>query len=359
MPNDLHAMVTRTTTQPRAQPAGPCAMAIFGAGGDLTRRLVIPALYNLMANRLLPDEFVLIGVDMAALSTEQWRQRLTEMMQGMLKGDGQLPNHLFLLLTMTAMEPPSSFDPDAVRNRKADTLKAIPPISLDCAVRGQYGKGEVLGRPVADYRQEPDVAANSSIETYVALKLAIDTWRWAGVPFYLRTGKSMSQRWTEIAVCFRRAPLSLFQDTDVTQMTPNWLVLRIQPDEGISLQFQVKRPGQIVTLAPIGTNFLYKDWFPPSLNVGYETLIYDCMIGDASLFQRADMVEEGWRIVRPVLDAWAAEAPTDFPNYRAGSTGPDAAAALLANDNGRSWRPIGNHVSGSPHATHLVAARRR
>src|ERR1700729_1813062 len=133
MPNDLHAMVTRTTTQPRAQPAGPCAMAIFGAGGDLTRRLVIPALYNLMANRLLPDEFVLIGVDMAALSTEQWRQRLTEMMQGMLKGDGQLPNHLFQLLTMTAMEPPSSFDPDAVRNRKADTLKAIPPISLDCA----------------------------------------------------------------------------------------------------------------------------------------------------------------------------------------------------------------------------------
>jgi len=255
-----------------------------------------------------------------------------------------VPNHLFQLLTMTAMEPPSSFDPDAVRNRKADILKAIPPIPLHSAVRGQYAKGEVLGQSVVDYRQEPDVAANSSIETYVAMKLHIDSWRWAGVPFYLRTGKSMSQRWTEIAICFRHAPLSLFQGTDVTQMAPNWLVLRIQPDEGIALQFQVKRPGQLVTLAPISTSFVYKDWFPPLPNVGYETLIYDCMIGDASLFQRADMVEEGWRIVQPVLDAWAAEKPDDFPNYPAGSVGPGAAEKLLADDDGRAWRAIGHLV---------------
>ena len=252
-----------------------------------------------------------------------------------------VPRHLFQLLTMTAMEPPSSFDPDAVRNRKADILKAIPPVPLHWAVRGQYGKGTVLGRPVAGYRQEPDVAGDSSIETYVALKLEVDTWRWAGVPFYLRTGKSMSQRWTEIAICFRRAPLSLFAGTDVTQMAPNWLVLRIQPNKGIALQFQGKRPGQAVKLAPISTSFAYRDWFPPLPNVGYETLIYDCMIGDASLFQRADMVEEGWRIVQPVLDAWAAERPADFTNYRAGSIGPDAAQRLLADDGGRAWRVIG------------------
>jgi hypothetical protein len=226
-----------------------------------------------------------------------------------------VPNHLFQLLTMIATEPPTSFDPDAVRSRKADILNAIPAVGLDCAVRGQYGKGEIDGHPVVDYRQEPDVSPTSPIETYVALKLEIDSWRWAGVPFYMRTGKSMSKRWTEIAIQFRRAPLSVFHGTDVSHMAPNWLVLQIQPDEGISFQFQVKRPGQTVALAPVKSSFAYKDWFPPSANVGYETLIYDCMIGDATLFQRADMVEAGWRIVQPVLDGWAAEKPTDFPNY--------------------------------------------
>jgi glucose-6-phosphate 1-dehydrogenase len=255
-----------------------------------------------------------------------------------------VPNHLFQLLTMTAMEPPTSLDPDAVRNRKADILNAIPPVPIDCAVRGQYGEGTVEGHHVADYRQEPDVSPTSPIETYVALKLEIDTWRWAGVPFYLRTGKSMSKRWTEIAIQFRRAPLSVFHGTDVSAMAPNWLVLQIGPEEGISFQFQVKRPGQTVRMAPVKTSFAYKDWFPPSPNVGYETLIYDCMIGDATLFQRADMVEAGWRIVQPVLDGWAAEKPTDFPNYTAGSTGPRAADDLLAKDAGRSWRPIGDHI---------------
>ena len=254
-----------------------------------------------------------------------------------------MENHLFQLLTMTAMEPPSSLDPDAVRNRKADILNAIPPVTTDGAVRGQYGEGTVEGHHVADYRHEPDVSPTSPIETYVALKVEIDTWRWAGVPFYLRTGKSMSKRWTEIAIQFRRAPLSVFHGTDVAKMAPNWLVLQIGPEEGISFQFQVKRPGQTVTMAPVKTSFAYKDWFPPSPNVGYETLIYDCMIGDASLFQRADMVEAGWRIVQPVLDGWAAQKPTDFPNYTAGSAGPKAADDLLAKD-GRHWRPIGDHL---------------
>jgi glucose-6-phosphate 1-dehydrogenase len=227
-----------------------------------------------------------------------------------------------------------------VRNRKADVLNAIHSVTPNCAVRGQYAAGEVLGHPVSDYRHEPDVSADSPVETFVAMKLEIDTWRWARVPFYLRTGKSMSDRWTEIAIRFHSAPLSVFQGTDVTRMAPNWLVLQIQPDEGISFQFQVKRPGQMVTLAPVETRFAYRDWFPKQANVGYETLIYDCMIGDASLFQRADMVEAAWGIVQPLLDGWAVERPRDFPNYRAGSDGPETAQALLAND-GRAWRPIG------------------
>jgi glucose-6-phosphate 1-dehydrogenase len=238
------------------------------------------------------------------------------------------------------MEPPSTFDPDAVRSRKTDVLKAIPPVCLDDVVRGQYGAGKVLDQKVSDYRHEPDVSPTSPAETYVAMKLDIDTWRWAGVPFYLRTGKRMTDRWTEIAIRFRRAPLSLFKGADIAHMAPNWLVLQIQPDEGISLQFQVKRPGQTMTLSPVKTSFAYKDWFPPMPNVGYETLIYDCMIGDATLFQRADMVEEGWRIVQPALKAWAANTPTDFPNYQAGSAGPKSADDLLARD-GFAWRPIG------------------
>ena len=504
---------------PLAKPAGPCAMVIFGAAGDLTKRLVVPALYNLAVGKLLPNDFALIGVDAAELTTDQWRRSLSDMLHSFLAGGGEfqprsigedvwnallarmtylqgdfgqvrtftklaelldaaerihgtrgnvlfylavadrffgsvaeqiaaagladeqggkrwrrvivekpfghdvvsakalnvrllkvlseaqlyridhflgketvqsimavrfangffepiwnrdhidhvqvtvaetvgverrgrfyeqtgalrdmVPNHLFQLLTMVAMEPPSSFDPEAVRSRKADVLNALRPVPANDAVRGQYGRGAVLGRPVEDYRREPDVDANSTIETYVALKLGIDTWRWAGVPFYLRTGKALCNRWTEIAIRFRQAPLSVFRGTDVAHLAPNWLVLQIQPDEGISLQFQVKRPGQTVALEPVKTSFSYRDWFPPQANVGYETLIYDCMIGDATLFQRADMVESAWRVVEPLLNAWASEPTADFPNYKAGSTGPQAAEMLLADDGGRSWRSIG------------------
>jgi len=171
------------------------------------------------------------------------------------------------------------------------------------------------------------------------MRLEIDNWRWAGVPFYLRTGKYMSQRNTEIAIRFKQAPSAAFQDTPVETLRPNWLVLRIGPKEGISLQFEVKRPGPVVDLAAVKMDFRYEDWFPKEPNAGYETLIYDVMIGDPSLFMRADMVEQTWRIVQPVLDAWAKNGAADLPIYPAGSSGPNEADALLARD-GRRWRDV-------------------
>jgi glucose-6-phosphate 1-dehydrogenase len=185
---------------------------------------------------------------------------------------------------------------------------------------------------VKAYRQEPHVALDSNVETYVAMRLEVDNWRWAGVPFYLRTGKHMSQRNTEIAIRFRQAPYAAFHGTPVDALRPNWLVLRIAPDEGISLQFEVKRPGPVVDLAAVKMDFRYDDWFPKEPNVGYETLIYDVMTGDPTLFMRADMVEQTWRIVQPLLDAWANERGTDLPIYPAGSSGPSEADALLARD---------------------------
>ena len=218
-----------------------------------------------------------------------------------------VPNHVFSLLSMVAMEPPTGFDAAAIRSKKAEVLAAMPAVKPDQAVRGQYGAGTVLGKAVKAYRQEPNVAPDSNVETYVAMRLEIDNWRWAGVPFYIRTGKHMSQRNTEIAIRFKQAPYAAFQDTPVDTLRPNWLVLRIAPDEGISLQFEVKRPGPAMDLAAVKMDFRYDDWFPKEPNVGYETLLYDVMIGDPTLFMRADMVEQTWRIVQPVLDAWAKD----------------------------------------------------
>jgi glucose-6-phosphate 1-dehydrogenase len=184
------------------------------------------------------------------------------------------------------------------------------------------------------------VAPASNIETYVAMQLEIANWRWAGVPFYVRTGKHLSQRNTEIAIRFKQAPYAAFHGTPVDTLRPNWLVLRIAPDEGISLQFEVKRRGPAVDLAAVKMDFHYDDWFPKEPNVGYETLIHDVMIGDPTLFMRADMVEQGWRIVQPVLDAWAKKK-ADFPDYDSGSDGPKAADELLARDGDRAWRPVG------------------
>ncbi|MCG3202113.1 MAG: Glucose-6-phosphate 1-dehydrogenase [Gammaproteobacteria bacterium] len=502
------------------QRAPPCAMVIFGAGGDLTRRLVVPALYNLAGARRLPDEFRLVGVDLAAGTVEDWRSGLTRMMDSFVGSDGafnadhidratwqwltdrmsylqgnledpqtyrrlgehlasldktagtagnhlfylaiadrffsttiaglasagltregdgcwrrvvvekpfghdlasakalnagilkvlgerqvyridhflgketvqnimalrfangvfeplwnrqhidhvqitaaetvgvehrgrfyertgalrdMVPNHVFQLLAMTAMEPPISFDADAVRAKKAEVIEAIRPFgpgqAMRDAVRGQYGAGTVLGRAVRAYRQEPDVAPDSNIETYIAWKLQIDNWRWAGVPFYLRTGKSMQRRSTEIAIRFHQAPYTLFRDTDVERMNPNWMILRIQPDEGIALQFAAKQPGPSVQLSTVSMDFAYKTYFRMAPNTGYETLLYDCLIGDATLFRRADNIEAGWRAVQPILDAWANTRPGDFPNYAAGSNGPAAADELLGRD-GRAWRPL-------------------
>jgi glucose-6-phosphate 1-dehydrogenase len=260
-----------------------------------------------------------------------------------------VPNHLFQLLAMTAMEPPISFDADAVRAKKTEVIQAIKPLDaakvLKDVVRGQYGAGQVLGKQVQAYRLEPDVAPNSATETYVACKLNIDNWRWAGVPFYLRTGKYMKRRSTEIAIRFHQAPYALFRDTNVERMNPNWLILRIQPDEGIALEFAAKRPGPTVTLDTVSMDFAYKTYFKVAPNTGYETLLYDCMIGDATLFQRADTVEAGWKVVQPILDIWADNPPRDFPNYTAGSDGPAAADELLARDR-RAWRSL-DHPTGN------------
>ena len=237
-----------------------------------------------------------------------------------------VPNHVFQLLAMTAMEPPISFDADAVRSKKAEVIQAIHPIdpahALTDAVRGQYDAGTVLGKQVRAYRQEPDVAPNSTTETFVACKLKIDNWRWAGVPFYLRTGKYLKRRSTEIAIRFHQAPYALFRGTNVERMNPNWMILRIQPDEGIALEFAAKHPGPSVTLNKVSMDFAYKTYFKMAPNTGYETLLYDCMIGDATLFQRADNIEAGWQAVQPILDAWANNPPRDFPNYAAGCDGP-------------------------------------
>src|SRR6476661_5550873 len=436
--------------------APPCIMIIFGAAGDLTKRLVVPALYNLVGARRLPDEFRIVGVDLASKTTEEWHTGLTETMQGFVGSDAEfavdhidqnvwqwltdrmsylqgdltnaemyrqldahlagldktagtagnrlfylaiadrffgvavaglgaaglfepiwnrehidhvqisaaetvgveqrgkfyektgalrdmVPNHVFQLLAMTAMEPPISFDADAVRAKKAEVIEAIRPLdpahALKNAVRGQYDAGTVLGKTVRAYRQEPDVAPDSNTETYIACKLQIDNWRWAGVPFYLRTGKYLKRHLTEIAIRFHQAPFTLFRDTDVERMHPNWMILRIQPSEGIGLEFAAKRPGPTVKLSNVFMDFAYEDYFKTAPNTGYETLIYDCMIGDATLFQRADNIEAGWAAVQPILDLWSENPPSSFPNYTAGSNGPAAADELLARD-GRAWRPL-------------------
>ena len=514
----LHAPPRR---QPK--PADPCAIVIFGAGGDLTKRLVMPALYNLQRTGMLLENFALIGADLAESTAEGWRDHLHEMLQSFVgntssefdvesideaawnkladkmqyvQGDltkpelyekigaalktaeqqhgtkgnaifylaiadrffatvidmlGQskladqqeaadgthsfwrrvviekpfghsvssarelnarilrnlnedqifridhflgketvqnimafrfanglfepiwnrdridhvqitvaetvgvetrgkfyeatgalrdmLPNHVFSLLAMVAMEPPASFAAETIRNKKAEVFAAMPPVSPENMVRGQYGAGTVAGKQQRAYRDESDVAHDSDTETYVAIKVEIDNWRWAGVPFYLRTGKHMSDRNTEIAIRFKQAPAAAFEDTPINTLPPNWLVIGIQPDEGISLQFEVKRPGPVIDLAAVKMDFAYKDWFPKEPNVGYETLLYDVMIGDAMLFNRADMVEETWTVVQPVLDAWEKNK-AEFPNYASGSDGPDAADALLARDGDRKWRPV-------------------
>jgi glucose-6-phosphate 1-dehydrogenase len=250
-----------------------------------------------------------------------------------------VPNHLFQLVAMTAMEPPVSFDAEDIRAKKAEMFRAVHPLTLGDVVRGQYDSGVVAGQSVAAYRNEANVAPDSNTESFVVMRLLIDNWRWAGVPFYLRTGKRLAMRSTEIAIRFKRAPYALFRETPVEELDADWLILRVQPDESIRLRFNAKRPGPTMALESVAMDFKYKDWFRQAPAVGYETLIYDCLIGDATLFQRADQVEAAWGVVEPVLTGWANTAPRHFPNYTAGSEGPTAANDLLARD-GRSWRAI-------------------
>jgi glucose-6-phosphate 1-dehydrogenase len=251
-----------------------------------------------------------------------------------------VPSHILQLMSLTAMEPPISFQADAVRDEQAKILHAIQTMSpesvLSRAVRGQYGTGFVDGEAVPGYRSEPNVAPESNTETFVALKFSIDNWRWADVPFYVRTGKRLKKRASEIVIQFRRAPLVLFRETPVEQLSPNLLILHIQPDEGISMQFGAKIPGPTVRLGSVNMDFKYADHFGAEPTTGYERLLYDCMIGDATLFQRADMVEAGWNVVEPILDVWKALPPRSFPNYAAGTWGPREADDLMTHDQ-RHW----------------------
>ncbi len=505
------AVLTAPSSSRIGRPGDPCVMVIFGAAGDLTRRKLIPALYNLAAEQLLSREFAVVGLARAQMTTEQFRAKVSEDMKqfatgpvdsdlwewfvrrmhyvpgnfndpnaytqlqsmlekvdkdhsthgnyffylatapnyfgpvveqlgkaGLLAEDNShwrrvivekpfgrdlesaralnqqlrkvlderqiyridhylgketvqnilafrfangifepiwnrryidhvqisvaetvgveqrgsyydesgalrdmVPNHIMQLISLTSMEPPISFQADAVRDEQAKILHAIQPLSseevLTKTVRGQYGEGIVEGHRIPAYRSEADVPADSRTETFVAMKLQIDNWRWADVPFYLRTGKAMPVRNTHIVIQFRRAPFVLFRDTPVENLMPNQLVLHIQPEEGISLRFAAKTPGPVMRLGTVDMNFEYADYFGVTPSTGYERLLHDCMIGDATLFQRADMVEAGWSVVNPVLDVWKALPPRHFPNYAAGTWGPKEADDLMERD-GRRWR---------------------
>src|SRR6267154_1597171 len=474
----------------RAVQAPPCAMVIFGSSGDLTKRLLIPARYNLAKAGRLSDKFALIGVDRTDRSHEEFRAYLAEGVRSFVSDTGtgpvtapfdaraweflaarmthlkgavtdpemydrlaqalkeaesehgtagnvvfylavaaslfgpvverlaaarlakvlsedqiyrmdhflgketvqnimvlrfangifeplwnrdhidhvqitvaetvgverraafyeetgalrdMVPNHVFQLLSLTAMEPPNSFAADAVRTEKDKVLEAVIPLDDNDVrrnvVRGQYTAGVVRGVPIKAYREEEGVAPDSMTETYVALRLGIDNWRWAGVPFYMRTGKALTRRTTEIAIQFKQVPFALFRDTPVETLPPNVLALQIQPDEGISLQFGAKRPGPDIHLGAVRMDFRYRDYFNTDPSTGYETLVYDCMIGDATLFQRADSVEAGWAVVLPILDLWPHDKTVPLEFYPAGTAGPDAAEQLLWRS-GRKWRPI-------------------
>ncbi|MDT7953596.1 MAG: glucose-6-phosphate dehydrogenase [Acetobacteraceae bacterium] len=492
-----------SSTQPKQAP--PCTMVIFGAAGDLTKRLLMPSLYDLASARRLDAGFQILGIDLAEQDTAAWRQSLTTTMQSFTKdhtaefyvpkldhsawqwvsdrltyqigdfskpetfaaikkaiGDGSaifycavaarffgtvvdglgqaglltqtdtafrrvviekpfgadlpsaqalnarilqhadesqffridhflgkdsvqsimairfgngmieptwnrdyidhveitaaetigvegrgrfyeptgalrdmVPNHMFTLLTMVAMEPPNTYDAQAVRAEKARLMQAIRPLTPGDAVRGQYGPGTEFGQPVPGYRQEPQVAPDSRTETYVALRLHIENWRWAGVPFYIRTGKRLSGRRTEISIHYKPAPYRVFGDAPTA---PNVLRLLIDPEEGTDTQFAAKRPGPDMSLGRVVSAMRYKDFFDEKPNVGYETLLYDCMLGDATLFQRADAIEASWAALQPVLDSWA-RGEGDVETYGAGSSGPPGADALLAAD-GRTWSKL-------------------
>jgi glucose-6-phosphate 1-dehydrogenase len=252
-----------------------------------------------------------------------------------------VPNHLLQILAFVAMEPPNAFDPEAVRNEKAKLLRAIQPMNpvevLQSTVAGQYDAGLIHGQKVPPYCSEANVPPASLRETYTAMTLNIESWRWEGVPFYLRTGKRLKKRVTEVVIQFKSAPLMLFRETPVDRLMPNELVIRIQPDEGISLSFGAKIPGPQVQVGNVDMDFQYAKYFGDAPSTGYETLLHDAMDGDATLFQRSDNVELGWSVVDPILKVWDSLGTHGLHHYASGSWGPTQADALLAKD-GRKWR---------------------
>jgi len=250
-------------------------------------------------------------------------------------------NHLLQLMALVAMEPPARSHGESTRDRKADVLRAVIPIEAersDVAVRGQYGEGTINGQAVPGYRKEKGVPADSSTETFAALRLALDNWRWAGVPFYLRSGKRMPEKLTVITIEFKRVPHLFFYDTPQNQIEPNLLTIRIQPDEGIALKLGARAPGPAMYIRQMLMNFSYGDAFGEFPATAYESLLLDAMLGDLTLFNRRDAVDLSWQILDPVLENWqASPMPTTLPNYAAGTWGPALADALLARD-GRTWK---------------------
>ncbi len=252
-------------------------------------------------------------------------------------------NHLLQLLALTAMEPPIAFDANAVREQKVQVLRSIRPMTWDevarRTVRGQYGPGEIDGHAVLAYRQEPGVSPRSATETFVAIEFHVDNWRWAGVPFYVRTGKRLARPLTEVRVHFKRTPQALFSRTPDEQIEPNVVVVSIQPDEGIVLQFGAKKPGGQMQVVPVQANFCYRTAFGGNTPVAYQTLLLDAMRGDATLFTRGDEIEAEWSIITPIEEAWAQLPSPEFPNYAAGSEGPNAANELISKEL-RGWHTI-------------------
>ncbi|MDR3726726.1 MAG: glucose-6-phosphate dehydrogenase [Terracidiphilus sp.] len=251
-------------------------------------------------------------------------------------------NHMMELLSLVTLEPPSSFEAESVRREKLKVWQAIPSVPILNAVRGQYGPGEVDGKPVVGYRSEERVSPESGTETYAAVKLEIENWRWAGVPFYLRAGKRLKKRATEISIQFKQPPLLIFDRIAASSacqvIQPNLLTIRIQPDEGISLRFGAKVPTTPeMDVCPVNMDFDYEAAFGKSSANGYERLLLDAMLGDQTLFSHRDGVETNWALYNPILNAWAEKAPTTFPNYTAGSWGPECSDHLIAHD-GHSWR---------------------
>lgn len=265
---------------------------------------------------------------------------------GYYEGAGALrdmfQNHLLELLCLVAMEPPASFDADRIRDEKVKVMRSIRPILSEevdrFAIRGQYGPGEIDGKPVPGYREEPGVAPDSKTETYAALKFYIDNWRWQGVPFYLRSGKRLANRTTKISIQFKQVPHLLFKPLISDGIRSNILIISVQPGEGISLNFQAKRPGEKLSMANVAMNFNYRDSFSIPSPDAYQRLLLDALVGDPTLFSRRDWVELSWSLLMPILDHWKEAPAPDFPNYPAGSVGPKEADALI--EDGRRWRPL-------------------